>query len=139
MWTRCFSCVLPGRYCFSRSPMSAWSACISSALRVSTWPVSPWRVALSEARCFPSSVRGPVDFCAFRRLARSCASDGGRRMVVGELGDFAPERDGSLAVLVDGFFLEAMNEPLDCEDRHQREAGRRRQRWKLLMGNRNKF
>ena len=27
-----------------------------------TWPVSPWRVALSDARCLPSSVRGPVDF-----------------------------------------------------------------------------
>ena len=60
-------------------------------------------------------------------------------MVVGELGDFAPERDGSLAVLVDGFFLEAMNEPLDCEDRHRKEADSRLQWWKLLMGKRNKF
>ena len=85
--------------------MRTWSAFSSSGVSVSTWAVSPWRVALSDARCLPSSVRGPVDFCAFRRLARSCASDGARRMEVGELGDFSPERDGSLAVLADGSFL----------------------------------
>jgi hypothetical protein len=83
--------------------------------------VRPWRVALSEARCFPSSVRGPVDFCAFRRLARSCASEGGRRMGADRLGDASLERDGSLAVLADGFFLEAMNEPLACEHRRQKQ------------------
>jgi len=37
------------------------------------------------------------------------------------LGDFSPERDGSLAVLADGFFLEAMNEPLACEHRRQKQ------------------
>src|SRR6185312_5428254 len=139
MWTRCFSCVLPGRYCFSRSPMRAWSAFISSAVRVSTWPVSSWRVALSDARCLPSSVRGPVDFWAFRRLARSWASDGGRRIEVGELRDLWPERDGPLAVLVAEFFFEGMNDPLACEHRRQRGADRRQQQRKLLMHKREKF
>ncbi|HJY05128.1 MAG TPA: hypothetical protein VJ323_02370 [Bryobacteraceae bacterium] len=57
----------------------------------------------------PSSVRGPVDFCAFRRLARRRASEGARRMMVGELGDISLERDGSFGVVAAGFFLEDMN------------------------------
>ena len=56
----------------------------------------------------PSSVRGPVDFWAFRRLARSWASDGARRMVVGGLGGASAGRDGSLA---SGFFLVGMDGP----------------------------
>jgi hypothetical protein len=52
-----------------------------------------------------SSVRGPVDFCAFRRLARSRASDGARRMGSGEFGGASTGRDGSLA---GRFFLVAM-------------------------------
>jgi hypothetical protein len=57
----------------------------------------------------PSSVRGPVDFWAFRRLARRRASEGARLMVVGELGASSTWRDGSFAVAASGFFLNDMN------------------------------
>ncbi len=46
-----------------------------------TWPVSPWRSALSDERCLPAAVRGPVECAAFARFTsarlpparRSCA------------------------------------------------------------------
>ncbi len=36
------------------------------------WPVSPWRRALSEERCLPASVLGPVECCAFALLIAGC-------------------------------------------------------------------
>src|SRR6185437_6243487 len=116
-------------------PMRAWRAFIPSPVRVSTWPVSPWRVALSDARCFPSSVRGPVDFCAFRRLARSWASEGGRRTEVGRLGDVSAGRDGWLAC---GFFLVDMEDPFACEGKGKPQPNSEPDRRKLLMWKRKK-
>ena len=74
--------------------------------------MKPCRVALSEARWFPSSVRGPVDFWAFRRLARRRASEGVRRIGSGDLGDASVGRDGSFGVFAGGFFLVGMDDPL---------------------------
>src|SRR5579863_6469325 len=45
-------------------------------------PVRPWRWPLMRALFLPSSVLGPVDFMAFRRLAKSCFRDTVFDMVV---------------------------------------------------------
>ena len=37
--------------------------------------VSPWRTALQRECCLPSSVIGPVLFCALRRLASICLKE----------------------------------------------------------------
>jgi hypothetical protein len=42
----------------------------SSVGRTAIWAVRPWRNALSDERCLPGSVRGPVECSAFARFAR---------------------------------------------------------------------
>jgi len=51
----------------------SWAARSSSVIVV-TWPVRPWRSALSLERFLPSSV-GPVDRRALLRFASSCLSE----------------------------------------------------------------
>src|SRR6266849_3465966 len=45
---------------------------MSSVGRTMVCPVRPWRRALSDDRCLPASVFGPVECCAFARLRSAC-------------------------------------------------------------------
>jgi hypothetical protein len=78
----------------------------------------------------------PGRFLRVEAIGARRASDGGRRMLVGELGCASLRRDGSLA---GGFFLVDMVDPLACEHRHQERVDRKRQPRKLLMCKRKKF
>ena len=58
------------------------------------WPVSPWRRALREDFCFPASVLGPVDFCAFSWLMAARAAVESSDMI----GLLTPDCDGRAGV-----------------------------------------
>jgi hypothetical protein len=54
-----------------------------------TWPVSPWRRALSEERCLPAGVRGPVECWELARLI-SARWSGAGSLMDGALDSCAP-------------------------------------------------
>ena len=58
--------------CLRKRSKSAW---LSEAI-TSRSADRPCLTAFCETAALPSIVRGPVDFCALRRLARICASVG---------------------------------------------------------------
>src|SRR5579863_10460385 len=58
-----------------KGSQKASQAARSSSVMSMAAPVRPWRWPLMRAFFLPSSVLGPVDFMAFRRLAKSCFRD----------------------------------------------------------------
>jgi len=70
---------------------------VSSEWRTAEAAVNPWRRALSEERCLPAGVRGPVECCELPRLVAARAAGerwvgaigAGKVMVIGDMWDLA--------------------------------------------------